>query len=250
MEHQHLTPVRKAVVPVAGLGTRFAPATKAVPKEMLPVVDRPAIQYAVEHLEAGRRAAQRQDAAAGRATVALEHELLGQRGPVDLGRRGPHAQHLGRADPVAAGHLVVVQLEEEVVARVVGVARVGPDGALHPLLLHDAHVPRGLAGRVRGRGWRRGPQPVDLTLPRLEPALQPPDLAAELLDLGVAAGERRQPAQLGAKDHTPESLSPRVRRGAAGPRPCSAAVRGGRRTRRSSAPAPRARPGGGRRRRR
>ncbi|MER6081954.1 UTP--glucose-1-phosphate uridylyltransferase GalU [Streptomyces sp. NPDC001833] len=41
-------PVRKAVVPAAGLGTRFLPATKATPKEMLPVVDKPAIQYVVE----------------------------------------------------------------------------------------------------------------------------------------------------------------------------------------------------------
>jgi UTP--glucose-1-phosphate uridylyltransferase len=40
--------VRKAVMPVAGLGTRFLPATKAMPKEMLPVVDKPLIQYAVE----------------------------------------------------------------------------------------------------------------------------------------------------------------------------------------------------------
>src|SRR3954451_17886509 len=39
---------RKAVIPVAGLGTRFLPATKAVPKELLPVVDRPALQYIVE----------------------------------------------------------------------------------------------------------------------------------------------------------------------------------------------------------
>ena len=46
--------VRKAVMPVAGFGTRVLPATKAVPKEMLPVVDRPAIQYVVdEALEAG-----------------------------------------------------------------------------------------------------------------------------------------------------------------------------------------------------
>ncbi len=46
--------VRKAVFPVAGLGTRFLPATKALPKEMLPVVDKPLIQYAVEEaLEAG-----------------------------------------------------------------------------------------------------------------------------------------------------------------------------------------------------
>jgi UTP--glucose-1-phosphate uridylyltransferase len=41
-------PLRKAVFPVAGLGTRFLPATKAMPKEMLPVVDKPLIQYAVE----------------------------------------------------------------------------------------------------------------------------------------------------------------------------------------------------------
>ncbi|MDQ4501956.1 UTP--glucose-1-phosphate uridylyltransferase GalU [Sinomonas sp. ASV322] len=41
-------PVRKAVIPVAGLGTRFLPVTKAMPKEMLPVVDKPAIQYVVE----------------------------------------------------------------------------------------------------------------------------------------------------------------------------------------------------------
>ena len=42
------TAVRKVVFPVAGLGTRFLPATKAIPKEMLPVVDKPLIQYAVE----------------------------------------------------------------------------------------------------------------------------------------------------------------------------------------------------------
>jgi UTP--glucose-1-phosphate uridylyltransferase len=46
--------VRKAVFPVAGLGTRFLPATKASPKEMLPIVDKPLIQYAVEEaMEAG-----------------------------------------------------------------------------------------------------------------------------------------------------------------------------------------------------
>lgn len=43
-----MKPVRKAVFPVAGLGTRFLPATKASPKEMMPVVDKPLIQYAVE----------------------------------------------------------------------------------------------------------------------------------------------------------------------------------------------------------
>jgi UTP--glucose-1-phosphate uridylyltransferase len=47
-----IRPVRKAVFPVAGMGTRFLPATKAVPKEMLPVVDKPVIQYAVEEAAA------------------------------------------------------------------------------------------------------------------------------------------------------------------------------------------------------
>jgi UTP--glucose-1-phosphate uridylyltransferase len=46
--------LRKAVFPVAGMGTRFLPATKSIPKEMLPIVDRPIIQYAVdEAVEAG-----------------------------------------------------------------------------------------------------------------------------------------------------------------------------------------------------
>lgn len=49
-----MKPVRKAVFPVGGLGTRFLPATKAIPKEMLPIVDKPLIQYAVDEArEAG-----------------------------------------------------------------------------------------------------------------------------------------------------------------------------------------------------
>jgi UTP--glucose-1-phosphate uridylyltransferase len=49
-----MKPIRKAVFPVGGLGTRFLPATKAIPKEMLPVVDKPLIQYAVDEArEAG-----------------------------------------------------------------------------------------------------------------------------------------------------------------------------------------------------
>jgi len=47
-----IRPVRKAVFPVGGYGTRFLPATKAMPKEMLPVVDKPLIQYAVEEAKA------------------------------------------------------------------------------------------------------------------------------------------------------------------------------------------------------
>lgn len=47
-----MKPIRKAVLPVAGLGTRFLPATKCLPKEMLPVVDKPLIQYAIEEAQA------------------------------------------------------------------------------------------------------------------------------------------------------------------------------------------------------
>ena len=44
--------IRKAVLPVAGLGTRFLPATKAVPKEMLTIVDRPVVQHVVDEAKA------------------------------------------------------------------------------------------------------------------------------------------------------------------------------------------------------
>ena len=54
IETHRRKPIRKAVFPVAGLGTRFLPATKAIPKEMLPIIDRPLIQYAVDEArEAG-----------------------------------------------------------------------------------------------------------------------------------------------------------------------------------------------------
>src|SRR5689334_1947478 len=48
----HSGNVTKAVVPVAGLGTRFLPATKAMPKALMPIVDKPAIQYVVEEAAA------------------------------------------------------------------------------------------------------------------------------------------------------------------------------------------------------
>src|ERR1700712_955868 len=47
-ENAPIKPIRPAVFPVAGMGTRFLPATKAIPKEMLPIIDRPLIQYAVD----------------------------------------------------------------------------------------------------------------------------------------------------------------------------------------------------------
>lgn len=49
-----MKPVKKAIIPAAGLGTRFLPVTKALPKEMLPIIDKPTIQYIVEEaIESG-----------------------------------------------------------------------------------------------------------------------------------------------------------------------------------------------------
>src|SRR5579859_3032675 len=62
--------VRKAVFPAAGLGTRFLPATKAQPKEMLPVVDKPLIQYGVE--EAIHSGVQNIIVVTGRGKAAIE----------------------------------------------------------------------------------------------------------------------------------------------------------------------------------
>ena len=82
--------VRKAVFPVGGLGTRFLPATKALPKEMLPIVDKPLIQYAVE--EAAAAGIEEFIFVTGRGKTAIEdhfdhsyelEDLLSSRGKFD-----------------------------------------------------------------------------------------------------------------------------------------------------------------------
>src|ERR1700687_3342928 len=86
-----LAKVRKAVFPAAGLGTRFLPATKAQPKEMLPRVDKPLIQYGVE--EAIHSGIQNMIIVTGRGKTAIEdhfdvsfelEQLLESRGKTDL----------------------------------------------------------------------------------------------------------------------------------------------------------------------
>src|ERR1700681_2271140 len=86
-----LAKVRKAVFPAAGLGTRFLPATKAQPKEMLPLVDKPLIQYGVE--EAIHSGIQNIFIVTGRGKTAIEdhfdvsfelEQLLESRGKKDL----------------------------------------------------------------------------------------------------------------------------------------------------------------------
>src|SRR5215469_16727645 len=83
--------VRKAVFPVAGLGTRFLPATKAQPKEMLPLVDKPIIQYGVE--EAISAGCDQIIMVTGRGKTAIEdhfdvsfelEKILAEKGKTDL----------------------------------------------------------------------------------------------------------------------------------------------------------------------
>ena len=113
--------VRKAVIPAAGLGTRFLPATKATPKEMLPVVDKPAIQYVVEEaVEAGL-----EDVLfiTGRSKRPLEdhfdrnlelEEVLASKGDLERLAAVTASTNLGRihyvrqGDPLGLGHAVLM----------------------------------------------------------------------------------------------------------------------------------------------
>jgi UTP--glucose-1-phosphate uridylyltransferase len=116
--------VRKAVLPVAGLGTRFLPATKAMPKEMLPVVDKPLIQYAVEECLAsgienvifvtGRRKSAIED----HFDLAPELEsFLEERGKPKLAEMvrniswGLHFSYTRQSEALGLGHAVLVARE-------------------------------------------------------------------------------------------------------------------------------------------
>jgi UTP--glucose-1-phosphate uridylyltransferase len=114
-------PIRKAVIPAAGLGTRFLPATKAVPKEMLPVVDTPAIQLVVE--EAVAAGLTDVLLITGRSKRALEDHFdrvvelelsLEAKGDTDKLRKVQESTHLGdvhyvrQGDPKGLGHAVLV----------------------------------------------------------------------------------------------------------------------------------------------
>jgi UTP--glucose-1-phosphate uridylyltransferase len=113
--------VRTAVLPVAGLGTRFLPATKAVPKELLPVVDRPSVQYVVEEAvraglsdvllvtAAGKAAIEdhfdrRLDLEAALAAKGRDADLALVRGLADLAT--VHA--VRQAEPLGLGHAVLM----------------------------------------------------------------------------------------------------------------------------------------------
>jgi UTP--glucose-1-phosphate uridylyltransferase len=113
-----LKPIRKAVFPVAGLGTRFLPATKAIPKEMLPVVDSPLIQYAVN--EAREAGIEQMIFVTGRGKSAIEdhfdiaYELektMSERGKdlsvLEPTRLGPgNCAYVRQQEPMGLGHAI------------------------------------------------------------------------------------------------------------------------------------------------
>ncbi|MGE0043835.1 MAG: UTP--glucose-1-phosphate uridylyltransferase GalU [Vicinamibacterales bacterium] len=114
-------PIRKAVFPAAGLGTRFLPATKAQPKEMLPLVDKPTIQYGVE--EAVRSGASNIIFVTGRGKNAIEdHFDVSAELETFLESRGKHEQlaeirkisslmnvaYVRQGEPLGLGHAVLV----------------------------------------------------------------------------------------------------------------------------------------------
>jgi UTP--glucose-1-phosphate uridylyltransferase len=119
-----VTAVRKAVIPAAGMGTRFLPATKASPKEMLPVVDKPTIQYVVE--EAARAGLTDVLVITGRGKRAIEDHFdrnfelefrLEQAGKHDLLKEVQASSELAdihwvrQRDPLGLGHAVSVARE-------------------------------------------------------------------------------------------------------------------------------------------
>ncbi len=145
--------IRKAVFPVAGLGTRFLPATKAVPKEMLPVVDRPVIQHVVD--EAREAGIEHFIFVTGRNKGVIEDHFDKQfELEATLKRRGKSKDlELLEADLPSAGQTSFTRQQEPLgLGHAVGCARelVGrePFALLLPDMLH--HGPRGcLAGMMQ-----------------------------------------------------------------------------------------------------
>jgi UTP--glucose-1-phosphate uridylyltransferase len=113
--------LRKAVFPVAGLGSRFLPATKASPKEMLPIVDKPLIQYAVEEAAAagitemvfvtGRNKRAIEDHFDKAYELETELERKGKDAMLDMTRsvlpNGVRCMYIRQAEPLGLGHAVL-----------------------------------------------------------------------------------------------------------------------------------------------
>ncbi|HTL97191.1 MAG TPA: UTP--glucose-1-phosphate uridylyltransferase GalU [Holophagaceae bacterium] len=103
--------LKKAVIPVAGLGTRFLPATKAMPKEMLPLVDKPVIQHVVE--EATRAGVETLVMVTGRSKQAIENHFdVAYELEDTLARRGKEADLSLVRDITAMGRFIYVRQGE------------------------------------------------------------------------------------------------------------------------------------------
>lgn len=112
--------VTKAVIPAAGLGTRFLPATKAMPKEMLPVVDKPAIQYVVEEAVAAGIVDVLMITGRNKATLENHFDRVGEleaalerKGDIDRLKKVTYSSdlaevhYLRQGDPLGLGHAVL-----------------------------------------------------------------------------------------------------------------------------------------------
>ena len=166
-----MTKVRKAVIPAAGLGTRFLPATKSQPKEMLPVVDKPAIQYVVE--EAVRAGLTDILIITGRNKRAIEDHFdrnfelehyLEQAGKHDLLKEVQasaelaHIHYVRQGDPNGLGHAVSVARRARGERVVRGAARRRHHGRRRRAAALDARRARALRplGDGAAPGERRG----------------------------------------------------------------------------------------------
>ncbi|MBX3493415.1 MAG: UTP--glucose-1-phosphate uridylyltransferase GalU [Parvibaculum sp.] len=151
--------IRKAVFPVAGLGTRFLPATKAVPKEMLTVVDKPVIQYAVE--EAAEAGIEHFVFVTGRGKGAIEdHFDIAYELEATLKARGKTAEiaQLEAARPAAGAASFVRQQEPLGLGHAVWCARDIVGGEPFALALPDMliHGPRGCFAQMMDVYARHG----------------------------------------------------------------------------------------------
>ena len=189
--------VRKAVIPAAGLGTRFLPATKSQPKEMLPVVDKPSIQYVVE--EAVRAGLTDILIITGRGKRAIEDHFdrnfelefyLEQQGKTDLLKEVQESSELGdihyirQKDPLGLGHAVSVAREHvgnEPFAVMLGDDIMVDDSALLRAMLdvHDRYGRSVLALKqvkpeeISSYGCVE-PEPVEETLVRVRSIVEKP----------------------------------------------------------------------------
>ncbi len=141
-------PIRKAVFPVAGLGTRFLPATKAIPKELLPIVDRPLIQYAVD--EAREAGIEQMIFVTGRGKTAIvEHFDIAFELEATMGERGKNLDALAPTRAVPGDIITVRQQVPLGLGHAIWCARAIVGNEPFAIFLPDELM---IAGKDGGRG--------------------------------------------------------------------------------------------------